>query len=75
MITEAVIIAFITGGCAIVSNLILTVSQGSKTLYRIEQLEKKVEKHNNIVERVTLLEASDKTQWVRIDELKEEVYQ
>lgn len=75
MITEAVIIAFITGGCAIVSNIILTVSQGSKTLYRIEQLEKKVEKHNNIVERVTLLEASDKTQWVRIDELKEEVHQ
>ena len=75
MITEAVRIAFITGGCAIVSNIILTVSQGSKTLYRIEQLEKKVEKHNNIVERVTLLEASDKTQWVRIDELKEEVHQ
>lgn len=73
MMTEAIIIAFITGGCAIVSNIIVTISQGAKTQYRIEQLEKKVEKHNNLVERVTLLEASDKTQWVRIDELKEEL--
>ena len=37
----------------------ITVS--SKLLaYRIEQLEKKVEKHNNVVERVFRLEDSDK---------------
>lgn len=29
------------------------------TNYRIEQLEKKVEKHNNVVERVYLLERAD----------------
>lgn len=51
------------------------------TGYRIEQLEKKVEKHNNVVERVTLLEQGDKLQWDMIneskdtiDELKKEVY-
>lgn len=52
MITEAIIIAFITGGMAVVSNVIVAVANNSKTIYRIDQLEKKVEKHNNLVERV-----------------------
>lgn len=52
------------------------------TGYRIEQLEKKVEKHNQVIERVALLEQGDKLQWEmingnkgEIDELKKEVYQ
>ena len=40
------------------------------TTYRIEQLEKKVEKHNNIVERVALINQSLDTQWQRVDELR-----
>lgn len=36
----------------------------------LSRLEAKQDKHNNILERVTILEQSDKTQWVRIDELK-----
>lgn len=38
--------------------------------YRVDQLEKKVEKHNNIVERVVKLEGSDSAQWKWIDQLK-----
>jgi hypothetical protein len=30
------------------------------TLYRVEQLEKKVDKHNNVIERVFRLEDNDK---------------
>jgi len=40
------------------------------TMYRIEELEKKVDKHNQVVERVALLEADNKVQWTRFDELK-----
>ena len=40
------------------------------TNYRIDQLEKKVDKHNSIIERVALLEKDNGTQWKRIDELK-----
>ena len=40
------------------------------TTYRIEQLEKKVDKHNDVIERVALLEQNEQTQWKRIDELK-----
>ena len=71
MITEGITIALITGGLAIVSNIVVAAFQNSKTIYRIDQLEKKVEKHNNLVERITILEQSDKTKWVRIDEMRE----
>lgn len=42
------------------------------TNYRIEQLEKKVDKHNNVIERVALLEQDNKQQWKRLDELVKE---
>ena len=41
--------------------------------YRIEQLEKKVEKHNSVVERTALLERDMKTVWHSIDEIREQV--
>ena len=40
------------------------------TNYRIEELEKKVEKHNSIVERTTVLERDMKSAWRSIDEMK-----
>ena len=39
-------------------------------IYRIEQLEKTVSKHNTVVERVALLEQDNSTQWKRIDDLR-----
>ena len=35
------------------------IASNNKTLYRIEQLEKKVDKHNNVIERVYKLEQHD----------------
>lgn len=43
------------------------------TLYRIEQLEHKVDKHNSIIERFALLEMDNNTQWKRIDDLHDEL--
>lgn len=40
------------------------------TNYRIAELEKKVDKHNTIIERFALLEQDNSTQWKRIDDLK-----
>ncbi len=40
--------------------------------YRIEQLEKKVEKHNSVVERTFLLEEKIKVANHRIDDLERE---
>lgn len=71
--TEGIIIAIITGGMAIISNIVVAWAQNSKTVYRIEQLEKKVEAHNNLVERIVVEEQNTKAQWRRIDELTEKV--
>jgi len=49
-------IAIITGCFAAIPTIIAVWVNNSKTLYRIEQLEKKVEKHNNFIERVYELE-------------------
>ena len=48
MISEGIIIALITGGMAIISNVIVAWAQNSKTIYRIDQLEKKVEKQEYV---------------------------
>ena len=66
--TEGIIIALITGGLAVISNMIIVVVNNSKTLYRIEVLEKKVEKHNNFIERMYVAETEIKED---IKELKD----
>lgn len=43
------------------------------TNYRIEQLEKKVDKHNSVVERMALAENNIKVANHRIDDLESEV--
>ena len=40
--------------------------------YRIDQLEKKVEKHNSVIERTAILERDMKTVWHEIEEIKQE---
>lgn len=42
--------------------------------YRMEQLEKKVEKHNQVVERTYKIEKDLNTAFMRIDELKEDIH-
>lgn len=45
------------------------VLQASRlTAHRIEQLEKKMDKHNGLVERMALCEREDKAQWKKIDD-------
>ena len=58
---------------ALVGTLVGSLMASQKTTWRIDQLEQKVEKHNNLMERVALLEHDDATQWKRIDELREDL--
>ena len=70
MVSEAVIVA----GKSLAGTLLGTfggiMASNRLTVYRIEQLEKKVEKHNNIVERVFRLEDNDKLLEQRIGTLE-----
>lgn len=64
-------IAIISGLCVAIPSLIATISSNKKTtslmMYRIEQLEKKQDKHNSIIERTFKLEEDVKL-------IKEEVF-
>ena len=53
---ESIAVAIITGGLALAGNVICNLSTHSKTMYRIEQLEKKQDIHNQVIERVYQLE-------------------
>lgn len=52
---ESVITLFSLGGTLIGTFSGIVISN-KLTMYRIEQLEKKVEKHNNVIERTYMLE-------------------
>ena len=54
--TESILVAIITGGLALAGTVISNITTHSKTIYRIEQLEKKQDIHNHVIERVYELE-------------------
>ena len=54
--TEAIVVALITGGVTLVGTVLSNALNHSKTIYRIDVLEKKVEKHNNFIERMYIAE-------------------
>jgi uncharacterized protein involved in exopolysaccharide biosynthesis len=77
--TTAVITAMAGIIGAIISGivaLLVASKQYNKTValieYRMNALEKKVEKHNDLQNRVLELEMNEKAQWRWIDEFKEE---
>lgn len=54
--SETIVVALITGGLSLLGSIIAQRRQTSLTLYRIDELEAKVSKHNNLVERTYKLE-------------------
>lgn len=53
---EAILVAVITGGLTLLGTIISNSSNHSKTIYRIEQLEKKQDIHNSVIERMYKVE-------------------
>lgn len=65
--TADIIIALITVGGTALSAFFGVIVASRLTNYRLEQLEKKVEKHNCLVERMVTVEQSCKSAHHRID--------
>ena len=64
--SDAIVVALITGAVSLIGSLVsmLVSAQKAKqtsalTLYRIDQLEQKVNKHNNLVDRMYKREQHD----------------
>ena len=71
--SEAVLVAIITGGITLIGTALSNWLNHSKTIYRIDQLEKKVEKHNNMIERTFKLEGRMNEAEHEINDLKGKV--
>lgn len=54
--SDAIVVALITLGGSALGTFGGILASSKLTTFRIEQLEKKVEKHNNVIERTYVLE-------------------
>ena len=70
-IIGSVIVAVITGGLSLVGVYIANRKSAALMEYRLEQLEKKVDKHNNLVERMYAVEEKTQLQEAEINRHKE----
>lgn len=70
--SDAIMVALLSLAGTLGGSL-LGIRQSNRLVnYRIDRLEEKVTKHNNLVERMTAVEQSVKSAHHRIDEIKEE---
>ena len=67
-----VVVALLSVAGTVLGSLFGVLASSRLTNYRIEQLEAKVNKHNNLIERMTAVEQSVKSTHHCIDELREE---
>lgn len=57
--SETIIVALLSLAGTLMGSLFGILAANKLVIYRIEQLEKKVEKHNNVLERVYALEKDE----------------
>ena len=69
MNVETILVALITAGFAFLGVYISNRKQAALVAYRLEKLEEKVDKHNNVVERMYRLEEQVKTLQAEVSEL------
>lgn len=70
---ETIIVGLIACVGTMCGSLFGVVASAKLTGFRLEQLEKKVEKHNNLVERMAKVEQSCASAHHRIDEIRGEL--
>lgn len=73
MISSKVIVGLLSLAGTLCGTFAGIITSAKLTVYRIEQLEKKVEKHNSVVERTAVIEDNLKSVWHTINEIKEDV--
>lgn len=70
---DVVIVALISLAGTLFGSIAGIMTANKLTTYRIGELEKKMEKFNNLVERMFKVEQSTARQWDRIDEIKTDI--
>jgi hypothetical protein len=70
-VNAEIIVALLSLAGTTLGSIVGILTANKLTNYRIEQLEKKVDKHNCLIERMTVVEQSTKSAHNRIDEMIE----
>ena len=68
--SEVIMVAILSLIGTLVGSLAGILTANRLVVYRIEQLEKKVEKHNNVIERVYMLEKNEAVMEEELEHLK-----
>jgi hypothetical protein len=68
-----IVVALITLGGSAIGTFGGILASSKLTAYRIEQLEKKVDKHNSFAERIPVLENRLKVEEHRMDDAEEDI--
>ena len=68
---ESIVVALITAAGALIGTYIANRKSAALMEYRLEQLEKKVDKHNNLVERMYAVEERTQLQEAELNRHKE----
>lgn len=68
--SEVIIVAVLSLVGTLIGSLAGILTASKLTNYRLEQLEKRVEKHNNVIERVYILEKHEAVIDEEIEQLK-----
>ena len=69
--TDTIAVALVSLGGTLIGTFGGIITASKLTNYRIEQLERKVDKHNNFAERIPLIQNDIKVANHRIDDLEE----
>lgn len=69
--TESIIVALITAAGALIGTYFANRKTAALMEYRLEQLEKKVDKHNQVIERTYKLEEKTELQEAELERHKE----
>ena len=69
--TENIWVALIAFGGTCIGSILGVIASAKLTTYRIEQLEKKVDKHNNFASRIPVVETHIEEIFHRLDNLEE----
>ena len=66
-------VAIITSASSLIVAVISIITNNRILGYKVDELKKQVEKHNQVVEKVALLQQDNATQWKRLDDLQKDV--
>ena len=66
-------VAFITSGASLLVAIVSIIMNNRILGYKVDELKKQVEKHNNLVERTAVVERDLKTAFSRIDDIRDDI--